>query len=301
MKRIVYLTLLFLWVTQAANAQITIKGKVVEKNNENRSIANATLTITNSKLIYSTSKLGDFEIKIPAALEDQALVVSALGYNSSTIAIKSLSREVNIIGIAPAIYELKDVVVTAAKAKKVYLGTLKNSSYGKFCPYPELDHALYFPNDNNMTGTIKAVKFYIKQCENGVIDAPFRVKLLHKDDSHDYPGKELLKDAIIGHAVKNGAWVTVDVSQYNLDVPWNGFFVVLEILPTQYYAGEVTTSATTDDDKKIILKHYPAPAIGYEKREEIAPIYSWYKYSGDIWKRQEKYSYMIGVEIIADK
>jgi hypothetical protein len=144
------------------------------------------------------------------------------------------------------------------------------------------------------------VKFYIKQCENGVIDAPFRVRLLYKDESHDYPGKELLKDAIIGHAVKNGAWVTVDVTQYNLEVPWDGFFVVLEILPIQYYSGMVTKTQTTDNDKKIELEHYPAPAIGYNKRIESQPIDSWYKYAGDIWKRQEKYAYMIGADIIAD-
>ncbi|MND40422.1 hypothetical protein D3C80_311590 [compost metagenome] len=303
MRKCLQLTWLFLvLICATANGQnITLKGKVVEDVPEAYPVSNATLTITSTKLIYSANKNGEFAISIPEKNKVDSLVVTALGYKAKTISVKELIKnQFTTIKLKSAYYQLDDIVVNAKRARKLYVGSEKKSSFGKYCPFPELQHAFYVPNDNNTTGVVRSVRFFIRECENGVIDAPFRVKIYGKANMRDFPGDELIQDAIIARAQKNNEWLSVDLSQYNIEVPYDGFFVVLEILPLQYYSSEVTSTETTFDGKNITLMHYPAPAIGYEKIEEKAITRSWRRYGINKWEKVEQYNYMIGANISAD-
>ncbi|UKJ08072.1 carboxypeptidase-like regulatory domain-containing protein [Solitalea lacus] len=303
MKRSLHLIWIFLtFFIFTANAQnVTLKGKIVEDVPEAYPIPNATLTISNTKLIYSANKNGEFSISIPEKNKVDSLIITSLGYKAKVISIKDmLKTQFSTVKLKSAFLQLDDVVVNAKKATKLYVGSDKERSFGKYCPFPELQHAFYIPNDNNTTGIIRSVRFFIRECENGVIDAPFRVKLYGKADMRDYPGQELIQDAIIARAQKNNEWLSVDISQYNVEVPYDGFFIVLEILPLQYYSSEVTSTETTYDGNKITVMHYPAPAIGYEKLEEGLIARSWRRYGINKWEKVDQYNYMMGANITAD-
>ncbi|MCO4293279.1 carboxypeptidase-like regulatory domain-containing protein [Solitalea sp. MAHUQ-68] len=305
MKRCLHIICLCLLIScTVVNAQnITLKGKVVEDVPEAYPVPNATLTISNTKLIYSANKNGEFTLSIPEKNKVDSLVITSLGYKAKTISIKEmLKTPFTTVKLKSAYLQLDDIVVNAKKAQKIYLGSEKKSSFGKYCPFPELQHAFYIPNNNNTTGIIRSVRFFIRECENGVIDAPFRVRLYGKADMRDFPGPELIQDAIIARAQKNNEWLSVDISQYNVEVPYDGFFVVLEILPLQYYSTDVTSTETTYDGNKITVMHYAAPAIGYEKLEDVpgAVSRSWRRYGINKWERVEQYNYMMGANITSD-
>ncbi|POY37042.1 hypothetical protein C3K47_08265 [Solitalea longa] len=303
MKRYLQLIFLLLLVSCiSVNAQtITLKGKIVEDVPEAYPIPNATITISNTKLIYSANKNGEFSISIPEKNKVDSLVVTSLGYKAKTISIAILLKnQFNTVKLKSAYMQLDDIVVNAKKAQKIYIGSEKKSSFGKYCPFPELQHAFYIPNNNNTTGIIRSLRFFIRECENGVIDAPFRVRLYGKADMREFPGAELIQDAIIARAQKNNEWLSVDLSQYNVEVPYDGFFAVLEILPLQYYSTETTSTETTYDGNKITVMHYAAPAIGYEKLEEGAVARSWRRYGINKWEKVEQYNYMMGANITSD-
>jgi hypothetical protein len=75
---------------------------------------------------------------------------------------------------------------------------------------------------------------------------PFRVRIYDKDTVNNTIGKDILgKNLIVKRNKGQGHWLEVDVSEYNIELPKNGIFVGLEILPSEYYLSNKIIDATT--------------------------------------------------------
>jgi hypothetical protein len=88
----------------------------------------ASITVTGSNISTISNSEGDFSIKIPIDRQDASLIISFLGYKEKVISIKDLKQEKNILYLEPINILLKEVVVNAMDANKLFSNVLNNRS-----------------------------------------------------------------------------------------------------------------------------------------------------------------------------
>jgi len=102
--------------------------------------------------------------------------------------------------------------------------------------------AVYMPNVTGDDGLIQNIRFYI--ATDGYPKTKFRAKLYSVDTANGQPGHLLVESNIILCAENGNEWVELDITNLNLALPSNGFFVAMEWLPdSKYY--EVTYRTDT--------------------------------------------------------
>ena len=103
------------------------KGTILDSNTKNELIF-ASITVSGSNISTISNSEGDFLIKLPLDRQDASLVISFLGYKDKVISIKDLKQEKNVLYLEPINILLKDVVVNAMDANKLFSNVLNNRS-----------------------------------------------------------------------------------------------------------------------------------------------------------------------------
>ena len=103
------------------------KGTVLDSKTKNELIF-ASITVSRSNISTISNSEGDFLIKIPIDRQDASLIISFLGYKDKVILIKDLKQEKNLLYLEPINILLKDVVVNAMDANKLFSNVLNNRS-----------------------------------------------------------------------------------------------------------------------------------------------------------------------------
>jgi len=103
----------------------------VEDEETKKSLDLVNLTVKGTNISTITNSEGEFIIKIPNENTEGALLISLLGYSSQELPISSLSKDDNLIRLAPLITKLKEVNLTTfssaeALVRKVFQNKLKN-------------------------------------------------------------------------------------------------------------------------------------------------------------------------------
>jgi hypothetical protein len=88
----------------------------------------ASITVSRSNISTISNSEGDFLIKIPIDRQDASLIISFLGYKEKVISIKDLKQENNLLYLEPINILLKEVVVNAIDANKLFINVLNNRS-----------------------------------------------------------------------------------------------------------------------------------------------------------------------------
>ena len=158
---------------------------------------------------------------------------SCIGYEttSKTIDINKSIQQIDII-MNPETYSLQDVEVTGVnfkKAKTKNVGFKVNSNpEGQYYFGYGTEIALFISNTEKAKGIISQARFYIK--DEGFPQTKFRVKI-YEADSSSSPGKSILNKSLIVSAKNGNEWVVVDLTEYQISIPSNGFFIAMEWLP----------------------------------------------------------------------
>ena len=100
---------------------------------------------------------------------------------------------------------------------KAYLGTYRFAVCATDAAIPKLK-----------LGAIRTVSFFIG--ENGIPKEPFRIRIYRADGPNHSPGTNLLTESIVVKAPGGGQWFTVDITNYIVEAPREGFFVAMEWL-----------------------------------------------------------------------
>jgi hypothetical protein len=156
------------------------------------------------------------------------------------------------------IIELEEVKVNVGKVERFKLGDPVSFTVNNYLLRPNDQVATYIPGDR--FGYIKQVKLNISNDLKG-INQPFKMGLLRKGDDGK-PTSSLLKEDIMVYNPKGKSWIGVDLSDYRIELPKEGMFVVFQILPKEYY------------DKKQIWSvgsyfyKTPSPALRAKKNNE---------------------------------
>ncbi|GGG46150.1 hypothetical protein GCM10011378_22960 [Hymenobacter glacieicola] len=206
-----------------------ISGRVVDEKTK-EPIPFASIGLKEEQTGALTNEYGYFQIAMPEKNPQDSLVVVALGYFHKAVLIKpGIKIQDMIIEVPKRAIELKEVkVISSAKIKNLDLGSKSNTpGEGMIQGMPGSQYAFFVKNDKGKKlGNVRSVSFYIG--ENGFPREPFRVRLYKADGNYNSPNTDLLTENIVVSAPKGGEWYTIDLTQYNIEAPVEGFFVAME-------------------------------------------------------------------------
>ncbi len=103
------------------------KGTILDSKTKNE-LTFASITVSGSNISTISNSEGKFLIKIPIDKQAANLIISFLGYKDKVVSIKDLSQEKNLLYLEPVNVVLKEVVVNAMDANKLFTNVLNNRS-----------------------------------------------------------------------------------------------------------------------------------------------------------------------------
>jgi len=242
--------------------QHVAKGVVLDKVT-NEPIPYVNISILESRVGTSSDDDGSFSLEIKKEDINKVVRLSSLGYESSKITV-SLFLKSEKIFLKPRTEVLEEVIITNKFEEKTnVINKIEDSDlcygYGSLAESPWI-MALYFPynEDYKETEFLKSVKFHFGNFKNK--KAKFRLRLftIGKDS---LPDKDILKENVIVELKKKQKEAVVDISDYDILFPREGFYVAFEWLYIPYNAEEVTFYFTDKKKKK-------------EKRIKYQPTFS---------------------------
>lgn len=171
-----------------------------------------------------------------------SLYISALGFKDKTIAAINLKDTIYLDTETDA---LDEVVIRANLDRKFKEETMEayldDDYYKCWLPTIESEIAVFFPNEDDKLKKITSILFPItleskdwnkrkrSNADKRSFSTLFKVTFFANEKG--FPGHPLTYENIVFRATeKNGDEFQLDVSEYNLMIPDNGFFVSLQVL-----------------------------------------------------------------------
>ena len=269
----------FLIVSLSVNAQKNFQWKGQIKSGK-EPVPFATVVVSPTLKIYDADENGAIEMDLN---ESDSISFQCLSYRSvkfSAAQLKSLS-EVQLQAVA---FQLAEVKVKNA-LKREWWGGQKGSKRG-WTFAPGMQAAFQIQNPDKQVGKIKKVRYYIDNFAfDGGYRVPFRVKLYEVSTS-GAPGRELLPEVVVVQSNKR-KWFEVDISQYELQLPENGFFVGFQMLPTDVYEYKKKTVSVKYANGKT-KQETSLVKISIGTNKEFEGCFSWQNFK-DKWIRIDEF------------
>lgn len=232
--------------------EIKLKGKVADKISQ-EPVAYCAIELIGKRKGIITNEKGEFEFIINYKNLYDTLVVSALGYDKYIISQQEKTSSSSIlIFLNKRIFQLGEINITAKNPKRMVLGYKNEKKAGNEWMVWGMEDtvpsnyqcARFIKNTGHHIGYIKNVQFFISRPPfvKGQ-QTPFRVRIYKADGDSAFsvinnriiqcnsPGTDLLNKSLIVSA-QHGGWFKVDVSQYKIPIPEEGFFVAMEWIYT---------------------------------------------------------------------
>lgn len=193
------------------------------------------------KLITTSDELGNFGIDMNS--EFKTIMIKHLSFQSKEI---SKADCINMLEVYMEENEnfLEEVVISTKKNPKHYMLLPEKSVKEYFMksldvvfPY-EFKSAVYIPNEfKNDSHNIENIVF---ETRKGVDNPdskyiPFMVNLMKVDSLTLLPKEKLFKEDLVVGKRENQKLMLVDVSEYNIEFPKEGIFVVVSMYDKDYY------------------------------------------------------------------
>jgi hypothetical protein len=178
---------------------------------------------------------GNFRFEIDEKNLGDTLRVSSLNFNPLSIPAKNLSdRGLHTIFLTEKIYDIPPAIINGSESKFTVIGNHKWIPGGSlYIDTHGQQTALYIDNEDELTGRIVRVSYYLSRKGNTV--APFRIHIYEYDSVTGKPGTDMLPEIVVVKPSKGKGWFRVSVSKYNLRVPRKGFFIAMEgVFPDDY-------------------------------------------------------------------
>lgn len=209
---------------------------IVADSISNKGTEKATVMLGKKKYLV-TNIDGTIIVAINDIDFDYGIKISSVGYTSKSLSRLLLNQFPDTIRLGRSLTILKEVKVNFLKPIEIAPGSFSRPASTHMQPDIEIEAAQYIPNQKKITGFISSVSFELNNDAHS-IEEPFNVEILAKVNGSIYPDTALLKDSVIVYNSKKEKRLTVDISKYHIRVPENGFFVVFQTLPQNYYSKE---------------------------------------------------------------
>lgn len=217
-------------------AQITIKDSITSYP-----VSYATISFGNGNGIFADDE-GQFVFTKKLYPDIDSLFISAIGFKDLNVATKNLSNELIMQSQS---HQLDEVMVGIKLNRKFKEEKLKpyldDDYYHCWLPTIESEIAVYFPKTTTKDQQLKSVFFPValeskdwekrnkKNSEKKKFSTLFKVQFYQNNNG--LPGKVLTYETIVFRATeKDGDAFELNVDDYNITVPDDGFFVSLQVL-----------------------------------------------------------------------
>ncbi|OJX52807.1 MAG: hypothetical protein BGO88_13395 [Flavobacterium sp. 38-13] len=264
-------TILFLFF--AANVAAQTKG-VVKDSLTGNAIAYVSIWVENENIGTTSEENGEYQIGTND--KNKNLIFSALGYQKKTVKVS----ESQIVLLSPSTFELDEVTINNKKEKKqLEIGKTKNTIAEAFDNGPRMD-AKFFPYYPEYKKT-RWIQKAIILTDSRIDDATIKLHLYDVDEN-GFPGNELLsKDYIV--TIKKGVTKNeIDLSDFNLEMPKTGIFVVFEKLLIKKNRVEKTIKDFNTNTTKIQTTYAPLVLYNAVERDFL------YSFSGGRWLKRTR-------------
>ncbi|GHS89513.1 hypothetical protein FACS1894201_10880 [Bacteroidia bacterium] len=238
MKKLICISA-FLWLSMCLTAQnnvFTWNGKIVDKNNENIPNVHVQLNANGKIFLFTSNTEGIVEIMYGNSQDTDSIIISSMGYKTVRTTIRQVDK-FSAIQLEDESIVLSEVTIRPQNVQQVTMGNLSKLNHN-IGILPTQKRALYVSNHKKLKGSIIAVricmlKFKKSFMEEGAERMPFRLRL--------YDGKSFFKDEITTDTLiaamkeTDQNWVTIDLSSFHYTMPQDGLYVVIEMLPIEFY------------------------------------------------------------------
>ncbi len=246
-------------------------------------------TITDSK--------GKFSMIIKKEALKDSLMVSSIGFYKKSFKVSSFTKKAqHVVYLQRRIIDLKELKIKASDYKTIKAGNRKRISFGSiYIDTQGQQTALFIKNKKRKKGTISAVRFYLSK--KGNTNSPFRVRIYKREVNSPKPGKDLLKEVIIAKPDVKGGWYKVDLSQFHIEVPEDGFFVAIEgIYPYDYLQEDAGFNDLSDNEERVPNSVSYGQRLGYSNKKgkntwHYSLAHTWFQLN------DQNYNVMISAEI----
>ncbi len=257
----------------AVNALAQTKG-VVKDSLTGNPIAYVSIWVENENIGTTSEENGEFHIATND--KNKNLIFSALGYKKKIVK----TSEAQLIHLSPSAFELDEITINNKKEKRqLEIGKTKNTVAEAFDNGPRMD-AKYFPYYPEYKKT-RWIKKAVIVTDSRIDDATIKLHF-YSVDENGYPGEELLsKDYIV--TIKKGITKSeIDLSDFNLEMPKTGLFVVFEKLLIKKNKVEKTIKDFNTNTTKIQTTYAPLVLYNAVERDFL------YSFSGGRWLKRTK-------------
>lgn len=285
-----------LFTTQLFAQKIQFSGKLIDKKTK-EPIVYANISFLNSNKGISSDEEGYFEMNLDKKYLESKLHISCLNYKDTIVFAKDLNKK--SFYLRPISFVLDEVTLTKRIEKTIVLGQVKNRVVGVHTTGMRM-LAKYFPNDKRTRCCkfLEKIDIHFAKRNRHRKESKFRIRIFSKDATSGLPKDDLL-NVNLPVEIKNGQEkISIDVSNYNLEIPENGLFVAFEklFIPFNQYGKNENDSEN---------EFYYAPIIGYTKYSKKDRNENMYLFVKGTWqlsplnkvKQMKKYAPAIALKL----
>lgn len=231
MKRILLASIYVITVCSFAQT-VNFQGQILDKNT-NAPVVFANLSFLNSEKGVSTNRQGVFTMNVKSELLETSLHISNLNYHDTVV--KAANIQDKILYLRPKIELLEEVTITPIDSKQIEIDRPKGTITNLHSQGIRMI-AKYFPNTklNDCCKLIEKVEVFFPKRRNK--KSKFRFRIFDKDPRTGLPNSDLLKVNIPVEVTAATQHISLDLSNYLIEMPEHGFFIAFEKLLIPYNA-----------------------------------------------------------------
>lgn len=281
-------------------------GQVYEAES-GRILPYATIELKGKKIGTVSNYKAYFKLNIREAGEYDTLLISSVGYQKKEMAFNQVDLNDSLkVFLSIKVIKMPSILISANKYLKSSVGGNAKKSQGEmYVDTHGQQTALFIENQQNLVGKIEKLRFFLSP--KGNIHAPFRVHVYDMDSVTDAPGQDLINSFLVVQPDIIRGWYEIDVFEYDIDIPKNGFYVAFEgVFPndSDYIIRNMDADSATlqgiKNKKDVIIRILSyGQRIGFRKSKKNE---TWHYSLSGKWFQLKKQSFnvMMGASLLID-
>ena len=261
-----------------AQEKQTWTGKILSNENP---VSFATVVVLPSQKVFTAEEDGSVIFEY---IESDSVKISCLGYRSMAFAGKDLVK-ISEIKLKQVVFQIDEVKITSKQNTEWWGMKGEKSTMGWRFP-PGSQAALFIPNPEKKSGIITKLRYFLSDfIFSKAHRIPFNIKVLTVG-ADGSPDKDLIPETVMVQS-KRKKWFEVDISQYNISIPENGFFICMDFLPKSQYEYEYRNTTFVDKDKNR-TKGKSIITLSVGSTKELNELNSYFRLGRGLWIKDSK-------------
>ncbi len=228
MKRLLWIVLFFSFSLQAQ--RVVFEGKLLDAETK-EPVVYANISFLNSEKGISSTEDGTFRMYLDQKYLSQKIHISCLNYKDTIVEAKSIQKGILYLNSKTEV--LNEIILTRKLEKEVILDPVKKGIISMHSRGLRMV-AKYFPNTkkDDCCPYLKTITIEFPRRSNK--QSKFRFRIFDVDPATGKPKSDLLLENIPVTIAPDQTQVQLDVTDHNIRMPENGFFVAFEKLFIPY-------------------------------------------------------------------